>query len=256
MSRLVVAALVLLIGIGALLGAAAWNRGGDPQFIELTERELELPWTWENGRADDDAELRLAFRWQLRAEPQDARVWLSDVKLRALGFGTGVPAGAPEAELVYGRSLPRVAWVAFEFDGPAWKLIEQRQAMASPDRHFADLGAASHLVPVDASPDPEPLRRRYADGAAVVMPAIVHMRYAMDRAQGPSVWGWVPKLVSNDVSVPYHLRERLRGLKRLVRSVTGAEGAASETRMEPRYDVKLGVGRLGAVWVEDVRVRD
>ncbi len=164
MSRLVVAALVLLIGIGSLLGAAAWNRGGDPQFIELTERELELPWTWENGRSDDDAELRLAFRWQLRAEPQDARVWLSDVKLRALGFGTGVPAGAPEAELVYGRSLPRVAWVAFEFDGPAWRLIEQRRATSSPDRHFADLGAASHLVPVDAGPDPEPLRRRHAGG--------------------------------------------------------------------------------------------
>ena len=136
------------------------------------------------------------------------------------------------------------------------KSAEQRRAMASPDRHSADLGAASHLVPVDASPDPEELRRRYADGTAVVMPAIVHMRYVMDPAQGPSVWGWVPQLVSNDVSVPYHLRARLRGLKRPVRSAIGADGAASETRMEPRYDVKLGVGRLGAVWVEDVRVRD
>ena len=78
----------------------------------------------------------------------------------------------------------------------------------------------------------------------------------MDPAQGPSVWGWVPLLVSNDVSVPYHLRERLRGLTRRVLRVNGADGAAPEARMEPRYDVKLGVGRLGAVWVEDVRVRD
>ena len=257
MSRLVVAALVLLIGIGSLLGAAAWNRGGDPQFIELTERELELPWTWENGRADDDAELRLAFRWQLRAEPQDARVWLSDVKLRALGFGTGVPAGAPEAELVYGRSLPRVAWVAFEFDGPG---VETHRAEAGDVQ--APIGTSPTLAPPATScPWTQvPIRSRCAAVMravpAVVMPAIVHMRYAMDPAQGPSVWGWVPQLVSNDVSVPYHLRERLRGLKRRVLRVNGADGAAPEARMEPRYDVKLGVGRLGAVWVEDVRVRD
>ena len=132
MSRLIVAALVLLLGIGSLFCAAAWNRGGDSQSIELTERELELPWTSENGRADADAELRLMFRWQLRAEPQDARVWLSEVTLRALGFGSGLPAGAPEAALVYGRSLPRVAWVAFEYDGPAWKTIEQRGPWHAP----------------------------------------------------------------------------------------------------------------------------
>ena len=256
MSRLVVAALVLLIGIGSLLAAAAWNRGGQPQFIELSERELELPWTWENGRDDDDAELRLAFRWQLRAEPQDARVWLSDVTLRTLGFGTGVPAGAPEAELVYGRSLPRVAWVVFEFDGPAWKLIEQRRTTSGIDRHVAGPGAASRLVPVDAGLDAAALRRRHADRTVVVMPAVVHMRYAMDPAQGPSVWGWVPQLVSNDVSVPFHLRARLRGLKRAVRRVAGADGAAAEARLEPRYDVKLGVGRMGFVWVEDLRLRD
>ena len=256
MSRLIVAALVLLISIGSLLAAATWNRSGDAQFIVLTERELALPWTWENGRTDDDAELRLAFRWQLRAEPQDARVWLSDVTLRGLGFGTGVPAGAPEAELVYGRSLPRIAWVAFEFDGPAWRLIEQRQAMASPDRHLVDAGAISRLVPIDAGLDPEPLRRRHAEGTVVVLPAIVHMRYAMDSATGPSVWGWVPRLVSNDVSVPHRLRDRLRGLKRAVPGATGVDGTAPQGGMEPRYDVKLGVGRLGAVWVEDVRVRN
>ena len=257
MSRLVIAALVLLTGIGALLGSAAWNRGGEPQFIELSERELELPWTWENGRDDDDAELRLVFRWQRRSEPQDARVWLSEVTLRALGFGIGVPAGAPEAEQVYGRSLPRIAWVAFEYDGPAWALIDQRRALTSPDRHVVDPSAASHLVPIDAGLDPAVLRRRHASGATVVMPAIVHMRYAMDAAQGPSVWGWVPELVSNDVSVPYHFRERLRGLTRAVRGrAPDTAGDAPASAPEPRYDVTLGVGRLGAVWVADVRVRN
>jgi hypothetical protein len=254
MSRLIVAALVLLTGVGSLLGAAAWNRGGEPQFIELTERELELPWTWENGRDDDDAELRLAFRWQLRSEPQDARVWLSDVTLRALGFGTAVPVGAPDAAQVYGRSLPRIAWIAFEYDGPAWRLIEQRRAMAAPERYAADPAAESRLVPIDAGLDPAVLRRRHAARTTVVMPAIVHMRYAMDPAQGPSVWAWVPELVSNDVSVPYHLRERLRGVRQHGGRESSNAGGAAAAPM-PRYDVRLGVGRLGAVWIEDLRVR-
>jgi hypothetical protein len=254
MSRLIVAALVLLLGVGSLLGAAAWNRGGEAQFIDLTERELELPGSWENGRDHDDAELRLAFRWQLRAEPQDARVWLSDVTLGALGFGIGVPAGAPEAEQVYGRSLPRRAWVAFEYEGPAWRLIEQRRAMAGPERHGAEPTAASRLVPIDAGLDPAVLRRRHAAVTTVVMPAIVHMRYAMDPAQGPSVWGWVPQLVANDVSVPHHLRERLRGVTPARARVANVDGEAPVPA--PRYRVKLGVGRLGAVWIEDLRVRN
>jgi hypothetical protein len=255
MSRLVVAALVLLAAIGSLLGAARWNRGGNPQFIELTERELALPWSWENGHDDDDAEVRLSFRWQPRSEPQDARVWLTDVTLRTLGFGVGVPAGALEAAVVYGRSLPRVAWVAFEFNGPAWRLIEQRRATTDVERHFGTASGASRLVPVDAGLEPDVLRRRHAQGAnVIVMPGIVHMRYTMDAARGPSVWGWVPELVSSDVSVPLHLRERLRNLKPVSASRPPADTPHGETaEWLPRYTVKLGVGRLGAAWIEEIR---
>ena len=56
MSRLVVAALVLLLTVGGLFGAAAWNRSGDVQSIVLTERELALPWGWPS----DDADARAA----------------------------------------------------------------------------------------------------------------------------------------------------------------------------------------------------
>jgi hypothetical protein len=86
------------------------------------------------------------------------------------------------------------------------------------------------------------------------MRGIVRMRYAMDPSQGPSVWGWVPKLVSNDVSVPLHLRDRLRGLGPSVGPPARADRHGSEAEDPPaRYTVTLGVGRLGAVWIEDVR---
>jgi hypothetical protein len=240
MSRLVVAALVLLLTVGGLFGAAVWNRGGDAQSIVLSERELALPYTWPS----DDTDARLRLQWQPRREPQDARLWLPDVRLRELGFTTGVPAGAPEAVHFYGRSLPRLAWVAFELDGPAWKAIAARRAMTSPEsrtREFAPPRDDSRLVPVDAAPTPEPLRRRYQGAPVVVLPAVIRMHYRNTQAEGPSVWAEVASLVAADVSIPARLRSRLP------RTPRGPEADAA------RYEVELRVGRFGAAWVADIR---
>ena len=244
MSRLVVAALVLLLTVGALFGAAAWNRSGSPQAIVVSERELALPWGWPS----DDVDQRLRLEWQRRGEPQDARLWLTDVKLGELGFMIGVPVGAPEAELFYGRSLPRLAWVAFELNGPAWRAIEQRRAMAAtpdpqdPTRRFARPGDWSRLVPIDAAAIAETLRRRYQNAPVIVLRAVIRLRYRTSPTEGPSVWAEVDSLVSPDVSIPARLRGRL--------PATGRAPADP-----PRYEIELRVGRLGAPWVEDIRPR-
>lgn len=232
-SRLVVAALVLLLSLGSLLGAARWNRG-DPRFIVLSERELALPGV---GSGTRFGELRLAFRWAARDDALDARVWLPDGRLNALGFRTDVVPTAPGAALVYGRSLPRDAWVAFELDGPSWRVIAQRRAVAGSERGDEPSDAPSRLVPIDASLDPEALRRRYTGQPVVVLPAVIEMRYEYHPLRGASVWGEVARLVSPDVSVPVHLRGRLTAQHR-----------------RPTYEVVLGVGRLGAVWVQDLRI--
>lgn len=244
MSRLVVAALVLLLTVGALFGAAAWNRGGEVQTIVLTERELTLPWWWGNEAPGRRGQLRLAFDWQRRGNAQDARLWLNDMKLRELGFSTGVPAGAPEAADFYNRSLPRLAWVAFELDGPAWRQIEQRLALLKDADRL--LATASRLVPIDTAVDREVLLRRYRNEPVIALPAIVQLRYEDHPTQGPSVWGWVESLVSPDVSVPPHLRERLKPP-----SATGRAGSSAAPM--PRYEVVLGIGRLGGAWVQDIK---
>lgn len=238
MSRLVVAALVLLVTVGSLFGAAVLNRGGDAQSIVLTERELALPYSWPS----DGAGARLRLVWQPRHEPLDARLWLPDVTLRGIGFTTGVPAGAPEAEYFYGRSLPRLAWVAFELDGPAWKAIAQRRSMSGAPQaepQSAPSRNESRLVPIDAAASPEPLRRRYAGAPVVVLQAVIEMRYRNLRTEGPLVWAEVASLVAADVSIPTRLRGRL--------PQADAGGAV------PRYEVVVRVGRLGALWVADIR---
>lgn len=246
MSRLVVAALVLLLTVGALFGGAAWNRGGDIQSIVLTERELSLPWAgWRYESGGPEPPLRMHLRWYSRDEPDDARVWLNDVTLRELGFTTGVPAGAPEAETFYGRSLPRLAWVAFEFDGPAWRQIEQRLTVRS---NASEVTRASRLVPIDAAPAPDVLRRRYAASPVVVLRAVIGMRYRSDAGRGPSVWAGIERLVSEDVSVPYALKGPVRPLRTGDPTPWSAETPPSQ----PRYHVRLNVGRLGALWIDSL----
>jgi hypothetical protein len=245
-SRLIVASLVLLATIGALVGAAAWNRSGDVQSLELTERELWLPWTgWRDESDEAEPNLRLRIHWQPRDDPQDARLWLTDAKLEAIGFSTGVPAGAPEAEEFYGRSLPRVAWVAFEFDGPAWRQMAPALAMTMKGE---ELERQSRLVPIDAGPERAPLVDRHRGGPVIVLPAILRMRYRADPQRGPSVWGAVDRLAISDVSVPLALRAPLRQF----RTRDTAPFAAPFPPPAPRYRVRLQVGPLGA-WAGDVK---
>jgi len=250
MSRLVVAALTLLLTVGALFGAAAWNRGGDVQSIVLTERELALPWNWPNA----DGPPRLRFEWERRTEAQDARLWLTDLKLRELGFTTGVAAGAPEAEQFYRRSLPRLAWVAFEMDGAAWRAIEQRLSMTSAATRFGTLPRdRSHLVPIDAGPDLDTLMRRYPNQPVVVLRAVVEMRFQASPKEGPSVWGEVTSLVTSEVTIPAALRGRLPATARRSTSPPDPSGQTPAALEDPRYEVELRVGRLGTAWVHDVR---
>lgn len=251
MSRLVVAALVLLLTVGTLFGAAAWNRGGEIQSIVLTERELALPWWWTNDPRDARGPLRLTFEWERRGNPQEARTWLNDMKLRELGFTTGVPAGAPEAADFYNRSLPRRAWVAFEFDGPAWRAIEQRLALVRDgDRIIA---RASRLVPIDAAVERDLLLRRYQGQPVLVLPAVIALRYDNPPTQGPSVWGTVTALVSPAVTVPRRFHERLRPLRP---SGLPPSGMPPPEPVDPRYEVVLGVGRLGAPWLQELKMED
>lgn len=253
MSRLVVAALVLLLAVFGLLGTAAWNRGGTPQLITLTERELALPWTWENSPEDDGPELRLRFDWERRSEPQDARAWLTEGRLGEIGFDMLLPPGGPAAENFYGRMLPRVAWAAFELDGSEWRAIAQRRAVtAEANGTRFDLNAASRLVPIDVARDAATLIRRHAGRPVIVMRVVVDVQYRNIPSSGPVVWGRIARLVSDEVSVPQRLRSRLDGLPRRQPSPR-REGAPPPGAPPPRYEVDLAIGRLGAPWIVDVR---
>ncbi len=236
MKRLLVPGVIALAVVISLLALAGWNRSDAPQLrITLSERELPASAPAPSSGDDRGVQLRVAF--QNRTDALDARNWLTEDRLRALGFVLDVMPGAPEAMSTYNRPLPRVAWVAFEFNGNAWREIERRRALESnpseaPERRFMTT-AGSRLVPVDASSDLETLLARYPTGH-LILRAVIALGYVPPSRSGPFVYGWIRELIPGGITVPRELRGRLMG---------------------GNYDVDLALGRLAIPYVTDIRAR-
>jgi hypothetical protein len=234
--RILVPGVITPAVVVSLLALASWNRSDAPRLrITLSERELPASVPTPNSGDDRGAQLRVAF--QNRTDALDARNWLTEERLRALGFALDVMPGAPEAMSTYSRALPRVAWVAFEFNGNAWRELERRRVLEStrseaPERHFMTT-AGSRLVPVDASSDLETLLARYPSGH-LILRAVIALGYVPPSRSGPLVYGWIRELIPPGITVPRELRGRLTG---------------------GLYDVDLALGRLGIPYVTDIRVR-
>lgn len=233
MKRIILPAVTALIVVWAFIAVAGWNRSGEPgQVITLTERELVLPRALPS---DDDPGIQLRFNYSSRSEPLDARTWLTDDRLRALGFAMQIPVGSPDAATHYRRALKRVGWVVLEYGGSAWQESERRRAV-SPEVRPADL--PTRLIAVDGGPEFEPLRARYQSGY-LILRAVFALSYA-DR-NGPLVFGYVQQLVPDVVTVPLRLRDRLPTL------------GPRDDDHSPRYEVDLAVGRFGVPFVRDIR---
>jgi hypothetical protein len=243
MTRIAVPALIVLLTVVALLAAAGWNRSGEPALvITLSERELRLPPT--RSRTDEDPALTLRLVYDAPQEPLESRNWLPETRLRQLGFTMNVPAGAPQAAHTYDRVPPRVAWVAFEYDGPRWRERERRRALREPGR-LREPAVQSRLVPVDAALDFETLQTRYPSGH-LILRAVIGLSYLPPAAGGPLLWGRLVDVVPSEVAVPSELRTLLTDLKPRVESEL----------IEPRYEAELAIGELGLPYLRAVRLRE
>lgn len=237
MTRIAVPAVTTLLVVVLLIGANGYNRSGEPpQRITLTERELPLAWSG----PDDQRGVRLRIEQQGRYDPFDARNWLTDERLRALGFVFDVMPGAPEAPYTYRRVLPKTAWVAFQYDGPAWRDIERQWRLKQPAGERNGWYPDSRLVPVDASRDRDALLARHPAGH-LVLRASIQISYLDANNRGPLVYGTIRHLIPGEMSVPLELQDRLTGL------------AQRDEARTPRYEVDLAAGHLGIPFVIDVR---
>jgi len=261
-----VAGLALLVLTNAVaLGGAAWNRSGEPDSrLQLSERELSVPWSaWAPPGAENSGlSLRLDWRCNPAAKTGARRTnhyyddaspgWLDTRKMAELGFDMGRPGRAP------GLQRPhevREVWVVLELDGPAyraWNAAAAAEAAsaaaaeaAKPPPHVAAHVEVPHdgtrLFAVDAGLDRAALRARYADRAmyAVVRAKVGRLRDTEDVVDG----GRIESLSIEEVNVPLALRPAFAAVQRPRRG--GDERS--------RFVATVAFGQRAEPWLVDAR---
>jgi hypothetical protein len=137
---------------------------------------------------DDNSGVSLNLQWHEPVPPlfdRERRLsWLDEKKLREIGFDTSVAAADQRAAEFYGRQRARSAFVALEYDGPAWRTYledAQRAGQQQAEVFAGGLRARSgdaetHLVAIDAGPDPVALRARHPDRhSVIIVPAVARI---------------------------------------------------------------------------------
>lgn len=253
--RLSTFAIALVVVANALvLAGVAWNRSGEPgAVLELTERELALPY----GRwaSRESTGVTLSFR---RAD-QDHE-WLDRAKLDALGFDVD---GFDKDSRRGWRAQERRLFVVLEYDGAAFaalvaeqeaRLADLRSAADSGEAHLRQIEAAesrlerlrtaeSRLVVIDAGTDAGALRQRYPDPTRyVVMRALlnVHATFPGAARTDPVLRGRVSRLLPGNIYLPRRFHESLR-------RATDEGGKAFDA--PPRYRAEVRWGRRQEPWI-------
>jgi hypothetical protein len=191
--------------------AARSNQATARAAIVLTQREAVAPY-----RNDENSATRLRLLWQSPVLP--AMSWFDRDKLRELGFDVNADPADERAQRRYRRMLPRAAFVALEYDGPAWQTylaaVEETDLRVEPRPRSgtADLRQyATRLIAVDAASDAGTLARRYPDGRRYVITAAVVRIDVVPMAEGrpPYLAGMILNIDPNQIYVPRELAAAL-----------------------------------------------
>jgi hypothetical protein len=256
------AAIVLIANASALIHAGRNRSGGAEADITLTQRELSWPLSEVN---EDDSEIAPRLLWNypqpLLVEPQPP--WLDEKTLRALGFDTSVAPSDGQASEFYQRQRARRAFVALEYDGPAWrKKIEEleRRFQEHPDYvrpsdndPKRQRESATRLIAIDASRDAAQLRARNPDrGVVIIVPAVIFIvlepymtKVRQSGAERPArIVGSIRDIPSSiHIPRPYSDVFRSGGIR-----ARHGDGEVAEYRVHLRY------GTSFEPWVVDVQV--
>lgn len=227
MRRVLPLMLLVVVTNVVMLRSVRANRAGEPDAtVMLTERELGI-----EGTSDRDSARKLRLTpgierpfWVGSGETD----WLTPAKLATLGFACRAPTNrlTPTTESC---GLPRRAFVAYEYNGPAWQRVvaslqRERDApwQTGPSGTPRATGSAgsfdyqirygSRLFSLDASTDSIALRRAYPDRRRyVILPAMVRAWVKIDQqnqSAAPVVTGTIAPLTTT-LMAPARFRDLL-----------------------------------------------
>jgi hypothetical protein len=271
--RILLAGLALIVVTNAVaLMGVAYNRSGEPEVVlELTERELLLP--FEYGFRAENSGIALNLIW--RMEPlfdyegayhgRGSRVpWFDKAKLLELGFDADRPLTSDEVLRGVSKSLPREAYLVLEFDGQAYQaalassraeLAEEEQLLlgnpgkkefekrveAARKRLHAEEQLNSRLFVIDAGLDPVALRSRYDDRTKYL---ILRGQVAMGVGGNKGAYfleGHIRGLDIEAINVPVEYHALLQPFNALDRRDEAYKG--------PRYMARVAFGKRLEPWI-------
>ena len=231
---LLVAGAIMLVTNAVALIEVARNRAGAPvENIQLTERELPLDF-----REKEDTGVAVHLSWRRFSSVPDDFSWLNQAKLEELGFDYAWAQRHPE-----NPPSPRPAFVALEFDGPAWeRWLKSAQQAGIAERSPVETGLTSRLVPIDVAKTPEPLLQKYQDrGKYLIVRGVVQLSAWTFQAGGapgpPRLQPNISELLPASIHVPRPISDTLGNLP------TPAPPAG------PRYTLTLSYGRSFEPWI-------
>lgn len=150
---------VLIANVFALLHARSNRTETAMTDIVLTQREVQRPFS-----DSEDSGVTLNLQWN-RADMS----WLDAPALGELGFDTSMAPSDHRAQEFYSRQRARRAFIALEYDGPAWRGWLEREPRSYDDPREI----TTHLMAIDSASDPVRLRARHPDRSSVIIvPAV------------------------------------------------------------------------------------
>jgi len=254
------ALLITAVNVFALAGVA-YNRSGEPtSILQLSERELRLPYGRLNSKENSGVALGLVWRVRRGNGAPDADYgayggtadWLDQAKLAALGFDV-----APDpARRKFKPWRSKEVLLVLEIDGPAYRQAlaraqqnaddEEKLLLANPGnkeferrakraRENAEREASdsSRLFVVDAGLDAATLRAQYPDVAhtLIVRGQVRPQRVTRDRQD--SLSGHIAALSIAQINVPLEFQPALKPPAAAAKAGSFSATVAFGRRLEP-----------------------
>jgi hypothetical protein len=270
--------LILATNAVALLGVA-YNRGEAESTLNLTQRELHLPYSW--GFQNENSGIALELQWRTLAEERENLYglhagysgfgrepeWLDKAKLTALGFDVSKPEDTAQGRMYYDKLLSKDVLLVLELDGPAYRsALERAQQHSQKEAALLNANSGkkefeeraksakrmlyeeerinSRLFVIDAGLDAAGLRARYPD----------RNRYAIVRGQiqprlveikhKPKLIAYISGVSITQVNVPAYYRRIFETLQESAR-------ANQYDAVATPYKVSVSFGKRLEPWITE-----
>ena len=269
-------AIIIVTNVVALAGVA-YNRSGQPGTqIELTERELAMPYRY-YGMFKENTGLGLRIKCRLEGDSyygygncNGIPKWFDREKLVELGFKLQPLQDKDAGRYAWEKKLPHKAYIVLEHDGAAHQraLVKAEQELnaqlqllgdnpnkeefekrvkAAKDKLEGEQGYFSRLFAIDAGSDKTKLRKRYpASSHYLIMQALIKPSwYGNGKGKNGEWKGRITKLLINTINVPLEHRAVFELLE-------PDQINRNQDQVTPRYKVSLAFGKRSEPWVIDV----